>query len=192
MAGARDAAKKALNELFAWFIAASISCGVSASIISYSLNDALSNRDLSILLADALLTAFAAIWLLLSATMIYHILRIMKAHGVTPVTWSRIQGLSEEESADVIKDAVSLYRGYRWSVVAIGVALTAAGAVCDALAIWLFLTGAIPVTELLFRLGAGALMILYGALDLYLERVSIAKRLARVRVIEQRLHELIE
>lgn len=63
---------------------------------------------------------------------------------------------------------------------------------CDALAAWLFLAGVIPVTELLFRLGAGALMILYGVLDLYLERVSIAKRLARIKLAEERLQAFLD
>jgi len=122
MVGARDAAKKAMNELLAWFVAASMSCGLAASVLSYSLSNVVSNGGIAWVLADVLLAAASAALLFLSATMIYYVLRIMRAHGVTPITWGKVRALSEEESAEVIKEAVALYRGYRLFVVAIGVA----------------------------------------------------------------------
>ena len=95
--------------------------------------------------------------------------------------------MDEEKLIQFIKDVVSFYRGYRWYIVALGLFSIIVGAVFVALAVEDYIAEVIGVGELMFRLIVAAILLIYGNLDLYFEERSIARRLAKVKQLENEL-----
>ena len=99
--------------------------------------------------------------------------------------------LSDGEVVRLVKDTVSLYRGYRWYLVLVGVLALGARAVMIALSIHGCVAGFMGVGESVFRFSVG-LLVAFFATTLYLEEVFMAGKLARVRSFEAVLSELLE
>jgi hypothetical protein len=131
-----------------------------------------------------LLALSGVLGLLISATLIYNILCILRRYGPLPFPYARIRGL-DEEAVHLVKDVISLYRGYRWCIVLVGIMLTTIGAVLIALTV-LAVKESIDreIGSGLFRFALTTIYFGYGVLDLYLERRIIFRRLARVKQIE--------
>ena len=172
-------------ELYLWLTVASISGGVSASILGYAAGEALGGGGLGVL-AGAL-ALFAAGWLLVSASLAYNILRILRGYGLAPFSPA---GAGDEDVVRLVKDVVALYRGYRWHIVGVGAASVLVGAAFAALLVGWCGAG-MGLGECAYRAGVAAVLIIYGVLDIYLAERSIARRLSRVRRIEDSLSRLV-
>jgi len=188
---ARSAARRAVGGLFMWFLTASISLGVSASIIDYFVRKALAGSGIHGVLFDIFLALCGVLWLLVSAIVLYNILRVLWMHTLLPLPSVRIRELDEEKLIRLIKDVVSFYRGYRWWIIALGLFSIIVGAVFVALAVKDYISVVIGVGELMFRLIVAIILLVYGSLDLYLEEKSIARRLAKVKQLEDELSKFI-
>ncbi|MEM3973263.1 MAG: hypothetical protein QW320_02690 [Ignisphaera sp.] len=186
-------AKKAIDGLSIWFVASSVLLGLSASIVGSSVRGSLMTTGITNFLFNILLALFGVVGLLISATLIYNILRILRRYGLLPSPYNRIRGLDEEETICLIKDVISLYRGYRWYIVLVGIVLTITGAVLIALIVLAVkegVSGGIGV--ILFRFVVAIIYLGYGVLDLYLERRTIFRMLVRVKQIENVLSKSIK
>ena len=184
------AVRKALNELLTWSVVASISLGVSASVINYGIIKALEGASNPLI--NTLLILFGAVWLLISATLMYNILRILRRYGFLHLIKYGGGRLGSNELMKFLKDAISLYRGYRWYIVAIGVTSAVVGLVFAVLTMHAYLIGSLSTNELLFKLAVATTLLFYGILDVYIEERSIGKRLARVKVVEDKLMEFLQ
>jgi len=183
--------RRVSNELMLWFVMSSISLGISASIISDAVKNVMTHPPVQQVLANALLTAFGAGWFLLSLTLIHNIWRVKRKHGFfLAVRLRRV--LSAESVADFVKDAISLYRGYRWLIVSVGVIALAVGASMVAYSVYYYVAGVTEVSEFLFRLFIGVVVFSYAALSLCVEEVFMARKLAKVRSVEDRLSEFLK
>jgi len=180
-------AMEAIGELIIWFVTVSISLGVSASIIDYFVRKALAGSCISEVLFGIFLALCGVVWLLVSVTILYNILRVLWIHALLPFPSVRIRRLDEEKLIRFIKDVVSFYRGYRWYIVVLGLFSVIVGAVFVALAVGDYIAKVIGVGELMFRLIVATILLVYGNLDLYLEEKSIARRLAKVKQLENEL-----
>ena len=184
-------AMEAIGELIIWFVTVSISLGVSASIIDYFVRKALAGSCISEVLFGIFLALCGVVWLLVSVTILYNILRVLWIHALLPFPSVRIRRLDEEKLIRFIKDVVSFYRGYRWYIVVLGLFSVIVGAVFVALAVEDYIAEVVGVGEFTFRLIVAAILLIYGNLDLYFEERSIAKRLARVKQLEDDLSKFI-
>ena len=181
-------AKKAIDGLFVWFVASSILLGLSASVMDYSVRGSLAATGIADVLLDASLALFGAVGLLVSATLLYNVLRILRRYSLLPYAGAR--GLGDEEVVRLIKDVISLYRGYRWYIVLAGALLTATGVALMALAVEGNVIGGMGASS--FRFAAAAIYFVYGVLDLYLGRRIVFRRLARAGQLEGALSRFIE
>ena len=184
--------RRVSNELMLWFVMSSISLGISASIISDAVKNVMTHPPVQQVLANALLTAFGAGWFLLSLTLIHNIWHVKRKHGFFLAVRLRRRVLSAESVADFVKDAISLYRGYRWLIVSVGVIALAVGASMVAYSIYYYVAGVTEVSEFLFRLFIGVVVFSYAALSLCVEEVFMARKLAKVRSVEGRLSEFLK
>ncbi len=100
--------------------------------------------------------------------------------------------MSAESVADFVKDAISLYRGYRWLIVSIGVIALVVEASMVAYSVFYNVAGVTEVSEFLFRLFIGIAVFSYAALSIYVEEVFMARKLAKVRLVEGRLSEFLK
>lgn len=191
MAIVRSATRRAVGELFMWFLTASISLGVSVSIIDYFVWRALAGSGIHEVLFDIFLALCGVLWLLVSAAVLYDILRVLWTHALLPFPSVRIHELDEEKLIRFIKDVVSFYRGYRWCIVVLGLFSIIVGAVFVALAVEDYIAEVIGVGEFMFRLIVATILLIYGNLDLYFEERSIARRLAKVKQLENELSKFI-
>ena len=183
--------RRVSNELMLWFVMSSISLGISASVVSDAVKEMMTRPPVQQVLANALLTAFGAGWFLLSLTLIHNIWRVKRKHGFfLAVRLRRV--LSAESVADFVKDAISLYRGYRWLIVSVGVIALAVGASMVAYSVYYYVAGVTEVSEFLFRLFIGVVVFSYAALSIYAEEVFMARKLAKVRSVEYRLSEFLK
>ncbi len=98
--------KRALGGLFIWFIAASISCGVSTSIANYFAKKTLAESSILGILINVFLVIFGIMWLIISVAIFYNILRILRRHALLPPSNVRIRKLDEEEVIQFIKDVI--------------------------------------------------------------------------------------
>ncbi|MEM0061845.1 MAG: hypothetical protein QXT53_08565 [Ignisphaera sp.] len=186
-------AKKAIDGLSIWFVASSVLLGLSASIVGSSVRGSLMAAGITNFLFNVLLVLFGVVGLLISATLIYNILCILRRYGLLPSPYNRIHGLDEEETIHLIKDVISLYRGYRWYIVLVGIVLTITGVVLIALILLAVKEGVSGgIDAILFRFVVATIYLGYGVLDLYLERRTIFRRLARAKQIENVLSKSIK
>jgi len=182
-------AKKVSSELLLWCATSSISLGVSASVIANSVRALLAHQQV---LINAFLAPLGTIWFLLSATLLYNAIRIEWRHRYSLLLLHEGRVLSDDEVVRLVKDTVSLYRGYRWYLVLVGVLALGAGAVMIALSVHGCIAGFMGVGESVFRFSVGLLVAFFAATTLYLEEVFMAGKLARVRFFEAMLSELLE
>ena len=184
-------AKKVVDELYAWLVASSVLLGLSASVVGSSAKGAAAATSAAGASLDALMALFGAVSLLISAALLYSLSRILRGHALLPYPpYARLRGLGEEETIRLVKDAVSLYRGYRWYIALAGAILAATGAALAAIAVEESAGGEIAAT--LFRLVVAAIYLGYGVLDLHLERKTVLKRLAAARRLEAELSKFVE
>ena len=183
-------AKKVIDGLFAWFTASSILLGLSASIIDCSIKGSLAATGITDVLFNILLALFGAMGLLISAMLLYNTLHILRRYKLLPSPYARIHGLDEEEVVRLIKDVISLYRGYRWYIVLVGTLLTITGVVLIVPAMKGIINGEIGIS--LFRSAVATIYFVFGILDLYLERRTIFRRLARAEQLENALSKFIK
>ena len=184
--------RRVSNELMLWFIMSSISLGISASVVSDAVKDVMMRPPLQQALAGALLTVFGAGWFLLSLTLMHNIWRVKRKHGFFLVVRFWRRELSAESVADFVKDAISLYRGYHWLIVSVGVIALAVGASMVAYSVYYYVAGVTEVSESLFRLFIGIAVFSYAALSIYVEEVFMARKLTKVRSVEDRLSEFLK
>ena len=185
-------ARRVSNELMLWFVMSSISLGISASVISDAVKAVIARPPAQQILANALLAAFGAGWFLLSLTLMHNICHVERKHGFFLAVRLRRGVLSADSVADFVKDVISLYRGYRWLIVSVGVTALVVGASMVACSIYYYVTGVAEVSESLFRLFIGAIVLSYAALSLHVEEAFMARKLAKVRSIEDRLSEFLK
>ena len=182
-------AKKVVREIFAWFVATSISLGLSGAIISYSINTALAVIGILDILFNMFLALFGTIWLLISAILFYNIFRIIRRYALLPSPYAKLREFDDEEVVRLIKDVVSLYRGYSWYVIFVGALLTIAGGVGVVLAVKEYITGGMYIG--LFKFATTTIYLFYGILALYLEKRTVCRRLAKAKQLEDTLSKLI-
>ena len=184
-------AKKVVDELYVWLVASSVLLGLSASVVGSSAKGAAAATSAAGASLDVLLALFGAVGLLISVALLYNLSRILWGHALLPYPpYARLRELGEEETVRLVKDAVSLYRGYRWYIALAGALLAAAGAALAALAVEESAGEEIAAT--LFRLVVAAIYLGYGVLDLHLERKTVLKRLAAARRLEAELSKFVE
>lgn len=186
-------ARRVANELLVWFIMSSISLGISASMIGDAARGiVLSHLQAQHVLAYAILTSFGIVWLLLSITLLHSIWVIERKHGFFLALKLRGAMLNTASVVDFVKDTISLYRGYRWLIITIGLLTLAVGVAMTVYPIYSYVGGIMEVGEFIFRLFIGLLILSYATLSLYLEETFMARRLAKVRSFEKELSKLLQ
>ena len=183
--GEASIARKAIDGLFVWFVASSILLGLSASVVRYSVEGLLSAVGVPL---GASLALFGAVGLLVSAALLYNILRILRRYSPLPYAWMR--GLEGEDVVRLVKDVIALYRGYRWYIALAGALLTATGAALMALAAEGIAAKGMGASS--FGFAVAAVYLFYGVLDIYLEERTIFRRLAKAGQLEGALSKFIE
>ncbi|GEM_PF-3892373 len=108
-----NVAKKVSGELSVWCVMSSISLGISASIIGDAIRAVLAYPQIYQVLVNVFLVSFGVIWFLLSVMLLYNIWNIERKHGYFLLLRLKKNLLSTNEVIDLVKDAISLYRGYR-------------------------------------------------------------------------------
>ncbi|BEP17924.1 hypothetical protein PYJP_12760 [Pyrofollis japonicus] len=182
--------KRVVREILAWFTISSISLALSGSIASYFAGKALESTCILETLFNVFSALFGAIWFLISAILTYSIWRLLRKYMLLPSPYERLRELDEEKTAQLIKDVVSLYRGYRLHLAVVGALLTITGAIGTILAIREYI--AEKTYESLIKFAAATVYLFYGLLELYLEKRTICRRLAKAQQLEDLLSELIK
>ena len=192
MAGdSAPAARRAVDGLYVWLVASSVLMGLSASALSSSVRGLTTAAGLAYVALYALLSLLGAFGLAVSLTLIYHVVRVLWSHSLLTVPYEGLSRLDEEEAVRLIKDTISLYRGYAPYIVVAGGLLAVAGVILIAVTASWMASGRLGVGEGLFRLAVSLVYLGYGALDLYLERRTVSTRLEAVRRAEAELSSAI-
>ncbi len=192
MAGdSAPAARRAVDGLYVWLVASSVLMGLSASALSSSVRGLTTAAGLAYVALYALLSLLGAFGLAVSLTLIYHVVRVLWSHSLLTVPYEGLSRLDEEEAVRLIKDTISLYRGYAPYIVVAGGLLAVAGVILAAVTASWIASGRLGLGEGLFRLAVSLIYIGYGALSLYLERRVMSGRLEAVRRAEEELSRAI-
>jgi len=113
--------------------------------------------------------ARVVIWFLLSAMLLYNIWNIERKYGYFLMLRPKKYTLNTNEIVSFIKDSTSLYRGYRWYIVSVGLLALIIGTAMIAFSTYWYIVGAMKVNEFIFRFLIGPLVFSYVILSLYLE-----------------------
>ena len=84
-----------------------------------------------------------------------------------------------------VKDVISLYRGYHLYIILVNILLLVVGTFFVILSVQEYATAIIGLNEFTFKLSVGLFCIFYAALSLYLTRITVLKRLSKVRSFEK-------
>ncbi len=187
----RRAVRRITSELMVWFIMASISLGISASLIGETAKSLRTYTTPHQFLVNTVLMGLATGWLILSLTLFINILRIDAKHGYFIAVKFRRYVPSTKEVVSLAKDVISLYRGYRWLIVVVSTLILIAGLLMLFYSTYYYITSKLGINEFLFRLFIGLITTSYATLSLYLEEKSIARRLAKVKSVEVELSKLL-
>jgi len=184
--------KKVIGELFTWFVLSAISCGISTSIVRYFIEVSLAHPHIYQILISISMISFGIFWFLISAILLYRIWSTMRKYVCLPFFRVRVRELSIDEVTCFIKDVVSLYRGYRWYIIIIGILALITGITFMMLSTQEYIARVMSMSEFIFRFSIGFLTFFYGFIGLYLEEVFIAKKLAKVKYFENKLSKFLE
>ena len=170
MAGeSASAARRAADGLYVWLVASSLLLGLSASVISTSVRGLATSEGLAYAALHALLALLGALGLAVSLTLMYHVVRVLRSYSLLFAPYAGPSRLAEEGAVRLMKDAVSLYRGYAPYIVIAGGLLAVAGVILAAVTASWIASGRLGLGEGLFRLAVSLVYIGYGALGLYLD-----------------------
>ena len=188
---AASAARRAANGLYVWLVASSLLLGLSASVLSTSARGLMAAEGPAYSALYVLLAILGAFGLAVSLTLMYHVARVLWSNSLLTFPYGKSSGLDEEGAVRLIKDTISLYRGYAPYIVVAGGLLAVAGVILAAVTASWIASGRLGLGEGLFRLAVSLIYIGYGALDLYLERRVMSGRLEAVRRAEEELSRAI-
>ena len=183
-------AKKVIDSLYLWLVVSSILLGLSVSMIDSLAKGVVVFTSISESLLNVLLALFGIVGLLISALLLYNILRIMWGHALLSYPYTRLHKLNDEEIVRLIKDVITLYRGYRWYIALAGAMLSVTGVVLMAITIKESIN--VELWSSLFRFAVAIIYLGYGILDIYLDRKTIFKKLAITKQLEPELSKFIE
>ena len=188
MAGsAASAARRAVDGLYVWLVASSLLLGLSASALGSSVSGLRTAVGLTNAALYVLLALLGALGLAVSLTLLYHVVRVLRSYSLLITPYVGLSRLDEESAVRLMKDTISLYRGYAPYIVAVGSLLVVAGLALAAVAVSGMLNGRLGPGEGAFRLVVSLVYMGYGALELYLERSVVSGRLEAVRRAEAEL-----
>jgi len=183
--------KKILHELGVWAVLASISLGVSASIIGGSVKDILAASTTSQLLIDIGLVLFGSLWFIISFLFLINLWKIGRKHSYLVLLKMKISRIKREDIVDLVVDTISLYRGYRWYIVSLTVITLVIGLLMIGYLIYQCLVIGLSISEVVFKSTIGMIMIFYSSLSLYLSEVWMAKRLNKGQQLESELDRFL-
>jgi len=183
--------KKILHELGVWGVLASISLGVSASIIGGSVKDILAASTTSQLLIDIGLVLFGSLWFIISFLFLINLWKIGRKHSYLVFLKMKFSRIRREDIVDLVVDTISLYRGYRWYIVSLTVITLVIGLLMIGYLIYQCLVIGLSISEVVFKTTIGMIMIFYSSLSLYLSEVWMAKRLNKGQQLESELDRFL-
>ena len=183
--------KKILHELGVWGVLASISLGVSASIIGGSVKDILAASTTSQLLIDIGLVLFGSLWFIISFLFLINLWKIGRKHSYLVFLKMKFSRIRREDIVDLVVDTISLYRGYRWYIVSLTVITLVIGLLMIGYLIYQCLVIGLSISEVVFKSTIGMIMIFYSSLSLYLSEVWMAKRLNKGQQLESELDRFL-
>ena len=192
MAGdSASAARRAVDGLYVWLVASSLLLGLSASALGSSVSGLRTAAGLTYAALYVLLAILGALGLVVSLTLLYHVVRLLWSHSLLTFPYAGLSRLDEEGAVRLMKDTISLYRGYAPYIVIAGGLLAVAGVILAAVTASWIASGRLGLGEGLFRLAVSLIYIGYGALSLYLERRVMSGRLEAVRRAEEELSKVM-
>ena len=180
-----------MDGLYVWLVASSLLLGLSASALGSSVSGLRTSAGLTYAALYALLALLGALGLAVSLTLLYHVVRVLRSYSLLFTPYVGLSRLDEESAVRLMKDTVSLYRGYAPYIVAVGSLLVVAGLALAAVAVSGMLSGRLGLGEGAFRLAVSLVYMGYGALELYLERSVVSGRLEAVRRAEAELSKVM-